>query len=105
MSSKFSVTCYNPFPCLKQLLYEDDPLLQPFELLHDFSEMFYSVVVLTMLISMAAGYILLLVWAANLSTESITPPKWHVEEENNDLDRFNFDTLVEGATLFSKSYQ
>jgi hypothetical protein len=71
--SNFPVHCYNPFPCLTQVLLEDDPPLEPFEILNEIYTLFPLIMFSIIVLSIVAVH-LLLIWASGLSWETAIPP-------------------------------
>lgn len=71
--TNFPVHCYNPFPCLTKVLFDDDPPLEPFEILNEIYTLFPLIMFFFIVLSIAAVH-LLLIWASGLSWEAALPP-------------------------------
>jgi hypothetical protein len=71
--SNFPVHCYNPFPCLTKVLFEDDPPLEPLEIVKEIYTLFPLIMFLFIVVTVVAVH-LLLIWASGLSWETMVPP-------------------------------
>jgi hypothetical protein len=82
----FPVNCYNPLPCFRKVLFEDDPPIQPFWFVNVFSRVLPFIMLVMILTSIVVVH-LLWIWVADLSLQHLLPGGI-AEDAAEDLDRF-----------------
>jgi hypothetical protein len=88
----FPVNCYNPLPCLRKVLFEEDAPLQPFWFVNVMFRVFPFIMLVIILTTIVVVH-LLWIWISDLSLQHLLPGDIVEDEATEDLDRFA--TLME----------